>query len=260
MGRIFSAFGVAGGIFVGSCNTCAPPQNQLFARGIKISEDISFADDPVGGEGRESFSLMKDDWNGLRVRMTELQVRRALIGIGFHVVPGRNRTMLTFDPARRILHLWKVDQTLPALVFMETRRKERKLRNVWGVQLIFYRNRLLQFSPQYFTNPVELVEPDDEYVTAEDMQRRLKETYGDPSATDEEIDVVYPDARGRIREKVNIWDDGRTNIIFRRRNDAGLVRYALVFSSRDKMKTMEKVLSRLLESAVKRSDPAEIVF
>jgi len=258
MGKILSTVGVAGGLFVSACNTCAsqsePPLPQE-APGPSMA-DVS-GQDP--DEGDEDFALPKHDWNGLRMMTTEAQVRKTLKSLGFSVKLDRNKTYLTYDSFRQIVHIRKKSDDITSLVLMETERKERVLKNVWGLRLVFLNNRLIQFSPQYFTCPVELVEPDDEYVPADDMEGRLKDTFGEPNVLDGEVEVVSA-GEEKTREKVCLWGDGELSVLFRKTDDAGIIRYSLIFSSPEGLRAVEKHLSRSVQFKEKKSQPEAINF
>lgn len=259
MGKILSTVGVAGGLFVSACNTCASQSETALPEEVpRLSMADVSGQDPEDGE--EDFSLPKHDWNGLRMMTTEAQVRKTLKSLGFSAKLDRNKTYLTFDPLRQIIHIRKKSDDITSLVFMETERKERVLKNVWGLRLMFLSNRLIQFSPQYFTCPVELVEPDDEYVPADDMESRLKDTFGEPNVLDGEVEVVSPGGEEKTREKVCLWGDGELSVLFRKTNDAGIIRYALIFSSPEGLRAVEKHLSRSLQFKEKKSQPEAINF
>jgi hypothetical protein len=259
MGRILSTVGVAGGLFVSACNTCASSSEPPLAE-----EAPPFATEDAGGpdleEREESFSLPKHDWNGVRMMTTEAQVRKTLKSLGFSAKLARNKTYVTYDPFRQIIHLRKKSDDLTSLVLMETERKERVLKNVWGLRLVFLSNRLIQFSPHYFTCPVELVEPDDEYVPAEDMEGRLRDTFGEPNVLDGEVQVVSPGGEEKTSEKACLWEDGELSLIFRKTNEAGIIRYSLIFSSPEGLRVVEKHLSRSLQYKEKKSQPEAINF
>ena len=259
MCKILSAVSVAGGLFVSACNTCGSQGDAPAAVSDPHSTSSSVnASEVVDGE--EEFSLPKHDWNGIRVNMTEGQVRTFLKKTGFGLVPTRKRAFLTFDPVMQLMHVWKKDENLSSIVLMETRRNESVLKNVWGVHFVFIKNRLFQFSPQYFVGPVELVEPDDEYVLPKDMEDKLRRTFGIPNVLDGDLDVVYPDYRGKVGERACVWADKTLTVIFRRINDSGIERYSLVFVSPEGMKSVKKYLGRSLKSTKKRSDLEEITF
>ncbi|MFH1438359.1 MAG: hypothetical protein ABIJ56_21805 [Pseudomonadota bacterium] len=242
-----------------ACNTCGG-QGDAPAAVSDPHTASSSVDESEAVDGEEEFSLSKHDWNGIRVNMTEGQVRTSLKQTGFGLIPTRKMAFLTFDPVLQIMHVWKKDEDLSSIVLMETRRNERVLKNVWGVHFVFIKNRLFQFSPQYFAGPVELVEPDDEYVLPNDMENKLRRTFGTPNVLDGKLDVVYPDERGKKNERSCIWADKTLTVIFRRINDSGIERYSLVFVSPEGMKSVEKYLGRSLKSTKKRSDLEEITF
>jgi|GEM_PF-2829833 len=261
MGKVFSAFGVAGGLFVGACNTCSNGHSFTNQPQIIQHQKPDTLEDII--KPQEDFSSTpkaKDDWNGLRIRMTEGQVRTTLKNLGFKVVPGRNRQILKYDEIRSLIHIWNIKDPVPLLVFMETEREKKVLPNVWGVELAFFRGRLVQFSPQYFTGPVELVDPDDEYVTAKDMHEKMLESFGTPNIFDEELDVVYPHGRGKRKEKTCVWTIGGTNITFRISNDKGITRYYIVFSNIEAIEEIESIITKSLKSKNKKSEPSEIVL
>lgn len=256
MRRFFQTLGMAGEVIVGACTTCAgqPPSHPLpdyktFEDGTDIFELVE--------EGGGNI-LPKTDWNGLKVNMTEKQVRTILLETGFRPVVARNRTILSYDSLQRMIHIWNINNDLPFLIFMETERRQKIHPNVWGLNLVFFRGRLLQFSPQYFTSPVELVEPDDEYVTADDMKQKLLKTYGFPNILDGEVSVIYPGNKGIRKEKVSIWSDGNVEIIFLKVTHSGVNRYSVVFSYLAGLREIEKILNTVLKSFKKRSSLEDI--
>jgi len=215
MGKILSTVGVAGGLFVSACSTCASQSEPALP---EEAPPLSLADVDGGDleDGEEAFVLPKHDWNGVRMMTTEAQVRKTLKSLGFSVKLARNKTYVTFDPFRQIIHIRKKSGEISSLVLMETERNERVLKNVWGLRLVFLNNRLIQFSPNYFTCPVELVEPDDEYVPSDDMERRLRDTFGEPNVLDGEAQVVALGGEEKTSEQVCVWGDSELILIFRK--------------------------------------------
>jgi hypothetical protein len=249
--------GVAGGIVVSACNTCASPIEPPLRDDVL---DLPLLDEAEVDEEPPPFSLPKHDWNGLAVMANEGQARKTLRTVGFTLKPGRSQTFMTFDPLRQIIHLRTKIEDTPSMVFLETERKERILKNVWGVRLVFLNNRLVQFSPQYFTSPVELVEPDEEFVPASDMEQRLRETFGAPNVLDGTADVIHHGAKAASKESACVWSDASLTVLFVKTSEAGILRYALVFSSPEGMLSVDKILGKSLPWKSMKSQPEAINF
>ena len=174
---------------------------------------------PQEGERR----LPKHDWNGVAVMMHEEEARGALDAIGFDVVPSRTTSFPVLDPVRRTMDLRPAVKLQPSIVAMETskRKGECKLGAVYGVKLWFHSNRLYAFQPVYHADPVDLVEPGDEAVTPEEMEKRLSGTFGPPGWTQE----TAGDG------KTTVWSDDDLTIVYHLSAAAGPPSYHITFIS-----------------------------
>lgn len=201
-------------------------------------------DAPVDAQEGARAALAKHDWNGLRVMMTESEARAALAAIGFALTPTRTVTFLVYDPVRYSLRAWRKKEGQLSLIIMETRREKRLIKSAWGVSLAFFKNRLFAFSPQYFAGAVDLVEPDDELVTAGAMEERLRATFGPPGVVDGTIDFFDEGAAAPSPQKGCVWGDESLVVFFRAFDRAGIARYTLTFFSPRGMKSAWKYLSK----------------
>lgn len=175
-------------------------------------------------------TLPKHDWNGITVMMRETEVREGLENLGFELTPSRTDTFPLLHPGETGLSLVPVQGFTPPIVAFDTERHESLVKSVYGLRFWFYRNRLFAFQPIYFTDPVDLVEPDDEAVSPQVMEERLRETFGPPSFVGE---AMVTDARDgeSTKERMMLWRDEDLVVLYRKPLDAALPGYDLVFFS-----------------------------
>lgn len=205
-------------------------------------------EDPSSQDPREEQPpprLPKHDWNGITVMMRETEVREALEHIGFSLVPSRLDDFPLLDGQATGLRQVPIKGFTPPIVAYETRREETTLHPVYGLRFWFFRNRLFAFQPIYFTDPVDLVEPEDEALAPEEMEKRLLDTFGTP-AFKGQAPVTHPSEEPESQRTMMRWQDEDLVVLYTTPLDSALPEYDLLFLSPEESRDVARFVDRFL--------------
>jgi hypothetical protein len=128
---------------------------------------------------------------------------------------------------------------------METEKVDSPLSSVYGIRLWFHRNRLYSFQPVYYADTVDLVEPGDEAVPPDVMEKRLLTTFGEP-AWSVQGSIIGPRDEVRTQQMI-AWADNDLAVVYTHGETEGPPTYGLHFFSPRGNRLAGDLVARLLE-------------